>query len=209
MNLPTSGNKDTLLESYTNAVDNMKTNGCGSPGAPLFVTSSDEDPVINVHLPTYDLRDNILLLPSKMEETMKTKVREAVEATYPDFTGVEMPIEATAAIDISVRRILIDTLNNFQVCLEEGMRNHVKPLQVANQKLKGEIKIVRDSHEAILKRLSTLENTPQRLFVPPNDPHLPSIVPPFQRSSLPPPLRSLPLQHENLNYRRTMDSRGR
>ncbi|GAV07049.1 hypothetical protein RvY_16937 [Ramazzottius varieornatus] len=61
-----------------------------------------------------------------------------------------MPIEATAAIDIFVRRILIDTLNNFQVCLEEGMRNHVKPFHVANKKLTGEIKILRDSHEAIL-----------------------------------------------------------
>ncbi|GAV08021.1 LOW QUALITY PROTEIN: hypothetical protein RvY_17779 [Ramazzottius varieornatus] len=101
---------------------------------------------MNVHLPTYDLRDNILLLPYKREEAMKRKVREAVEAKYSDFTGVEMPIEATAAIDI-----------------------FAKPLKVANQKLKGEIRILRDSHEAILNRLSTLENTPQRLLVPPND----------------------------------------
>ncbi|GAV07644.1 hypothetical protein RvY_17459 [Ramazzottius varieornatus] len=61
-----------------------------------------------------------------------------------------MPIEATAAIDIFVRRILIDTLINFQVCLEEAMRNHVKPLQAENQKLKGEIKILRDSREEIV-----------------------------------------------------------
>ncbi|GAU90991.1 hypothetical protein RvY_03330 [Ramazzottius varieornatus] len=46
--------------------------------------------------------------------------------------------------------------------MEKAMKRNV-----ANQKLKDEIKIPRDSHEAILKRLSTLENTPQRLLVPP------------------------------------------
>ncbi|GAV08467.1 hypothetical protein RvY_18150 [Ramazzottius varieornatus] len=109
-----------------------------------------------------------------MEGLMKRKVREAVEAKYPDFTRV---------------RILIDTLNNFQVCLEEGMRNHVKPLRVENQKLECEIKILRDSHEAILKRLSTLENTPQRLLLPQNDTpstkHSAPIVPTEQPATTP------------------------
>ncbi|GAU97702.1 hypothetical protein RvY_08952 [Ramazzottius varieornatus] len=159
MNLPVSGSKDTLLERYRIAVANMKTNGCGSRGVAQFVTSSDEDPVINVHLPTYDLRDNILLLLSKMEEAKTRKVREAVEAKYPVFTGVEMPIEANPNRHA----------DQFPGLLGRRYEKSCGAFTGRDQKLEGEIKILRDSHKAILKRLFTLKNTSQRLLAPPND----------------------------------------
>ncbi|GAV04128.1 hypothetical protein RvY_14455 [Ramazzottius varieornatus] len=131
MNLPISRNKETLLERNMNAVTDMK-NSCGSPGVPLFVTSSAENPVLDLNLPIYDLHDNLLLVPFKMEEAMKNKVQEAVEAQYPNFSGLEMPVEATAAIDIFVRQILDGVLNNFQDCLEESIKDQGKPLQYSS-----------------------------------------------------------------------------
>ncbi|GAU91779.1 hypothetical protein RvY_03972 [Ramazzottius varieornatus] len=58
---------------------------------------------------------------------------------------MEMPIKATLIIGFFSNRILDGVLDNFQACLEQGIRHQVIPFHVENQKLEGKIQSLGDS----------------------------------------------------------------